>query len=210
MFRRSKGCPATTPTACAARIFTCHGGCTTRRTTFARGYHIELGGNFRYPSVGAFHGACNEHEGFGKTLKDHIQREYGATVGVTGRGEMIPNDQSFCEIDPSVVDRWGIPVLRFHFAWGEEEHQNGEAHGGDVRPILKTMGGKVRGVGRTMAETSGISIGGTVIHELGTARMGKDPQEFGGGRILPRARSQESVSGRWRAVREQSRIKIRR
>jgi choline dehydrogenase-like flavoprotein len=145
-----------------------------KKNDFARGYHIELGGNFRYPSIGAFHGACSEHEGFGKPLKDHIYREYGASVGVTGRGEMIPNAKTFCEIDPNVVDRWGIPVLRFHFAWGEEERKMAKHMEQTFRSIIEGMGGKVRGVGRDMSEASGLSIGGSIIHELGTARMGKD------------------------------------
>jgi len=136
-----------------------------KKNDFARGYHIELGGNFRYPSVGAFHGACNEHEGFGKTLKDHIYREYGASVGLTGRGEMIPNEKSFCEIDASVVDKWGIPALRFHFGWSDQEHKMTRHMEQNFRAIIEGMGGRVRSVGK-------ITVGGTVIHEVGTARMG--------------------------------------
>ena len=34
---------------------------------------------------------------------------------------MIPNPDSYCEIDPNVVDKWGIPVLRFHWKWGDNE-----------------------------------------------------------------------------------------
>jgi choline dehydrogenase-like flavoprotein len=148
-----------------------------KKTDFARGYHIELGGNFRFPSIGAFHGACDEHEGFGKTLKDHIKHEYGAFVGVTGRGEMIPNEKSFCAIDPSVVDRWGIPVLRFHFAWSEQERKMARHMEQTFRSIIETMGGRVRGISRAMSEPDGLSIGGSVIHELGTARMGRDPRK---------------------------------
>jgi choline dehydrogenase-like flavoprotein len=124
-----------------------------KKNDFARGYHIELGGNFRYPSVGAFHGACNEHEGFGKTLKDHIYREYGASVGLTGRGEMIPNEKSFCEIDASVVDKWGIPALRFHFGWSDQEHKMTRHMEQNFRAIIEGMGGRVRSVGK-------ITVGG--------------------------------------------------
>jgi choline dehydrogenase-like flavoprotein len=147
-----------------------------RKNDFPRGYHIELGGNFRFPGVGAFHGTCNKYEGYGKGLKENIWREYGASVGVTGRGEMIPNAKSFCEIDKSVVDRWGIPVLRFHFAWGESEKNMAKHMEQTFRGIIETMGGKVTGVGRTMTGPDGLSIGGSIIHELGTARMGADPR----------------------------------
>ncbi len=39
-----------------------------------------------------FHGVCQQHEGYGTALKDTIRKEYGAWVGFSGRGEMIPND----------------------------------------------------------------------------------------------------------------------
>ena len=55
---------------------------------------------------------------------------------------MIPNEQSYCEIDPSVVDRWGIPVLRFHCKWTDYELQPGAPHA--ARPSARSstqMGG---------------------------------------------------------------------
>ena len=45
------------------------------------------------------------------------------------------------------------------------------------RAIIETMGGRVRGVGNAMTEKDGISIGGSIIHEVGTARMGSDPRK---------------------------------
>ena len=45
---------------------------------------------------------------------------------------MIPNEHSYCEIDPEVVDRWGIPVLRFHFKWTDYELQPGAPHAADL------------------------------------------------------------------------------
>ena len=59
--------------------------------------------------------------GYGTRLKNDYRRFYGATVNFSGRGEMMPNEHSYCEIDPTVVDRWGIPVLRFHFKWTDYE-----------------------------------------------------------------------------------------
>ena len=46
---------------------------------------------------------------------------YGTYIGFAERGEMIPNENSYCEIDPDTVDQWGIPVLRFHWQWSENE-----------------------------------------------------------------------------------------
>ena len=59
--------------------------------------------------------------GYGKKLKDDYRRLYGSIVGFSGRGEMIPNKDSYCELHPDRVDRFGIPVLRFHWKWSDAE-----------------------------------------------------------------------------------------
>jgi choline dehydrogenase-like flavoprotein len=138
-----------------------------------RGYHIEIGGGFGMPNVGSFHGVCSHAEGYGSKLKDAIREEYGSSVHLSGRGEMIPNNDSFCEIDPTVVDRWGIPVLRFHFKWSEHELKLVDHMEQSFAEILETMGGKPRRSPRSAADK--ISVGGMIIHELGTVRMGDDP-----------------------------------
>ena len=139
-----------------------------------RGYHIEIGGGFNMPGVGAFHGSCERHEGYGKKLKDAIREEYGSTVHLSGRGEMIPNEDTFCEIDPNVVDRWGIPVLRFHFKWSDNELKLVSHMEQTFAEILETMGGHP--VRSPRPPEDKISTGGMIIHELGTVRMGADPQ----------------------------------
>ena len=142
---------------------------------FPRGYHIEVGGGFGMPTVGAFHGTCSRHEGYGLALKQAIRDDYGSFVSFGGRGEMIPNDRSFCEIDPEVVDRWGIPVLRFHFAWTDAELKQAEHMQQTFRQIIQTMGGTVMEGRRDGPARPNISRGGAIIHELGTVRMGNDP-----------------------------------
>jgi choline dehydrogenase-like flavoprotein len=139
-----------------------------------RGYHIEVGGGFGMPGAGSFHGTCSKHEGYGKALKKAVWEEYGAFVGLAGRGEMIPNDDTFCEIDRDVVDRWGIPVLRFHFKWSDNELKMVQHMENTFASILDTMGGKVTRSKESLQEK--ISIGGMIIHELGTVRMGSDPK----------------------------------
>ncbi len=139
-----------------------------------RGYHIEIGGGFGMPNVGSFHGACAKHEGYGAKLKAQIREEYGASVHLSGRGEMIPNADTFCEIDPNVVDRYGIPVLRFHFKWAEHELKMVDHMERTFAEILETMGGSPVRSPRSAEEK--ISVGGMIIHELGTVRMGADPK----------------------------------
>ncbi len=143
---------------------------------FPRGYHVEIGGGFGMPGVGSFHRQCRQHEGYGAALKQNIQSEYGCYIGLSGRGEMVPNAHSFCDIDPVVVDRFGIPVLRFHWRWSEYEHLQVKHMHNTFAQIIETLGGRVAGLRNPEREGSGISAGGSIIHELGTARMGADPK----------------------------------
>ncbi len=141
---------------------------------FPRGYHIEIGGGYSMPGVGSFHDIARR-SGFGKVLKANVRKEYGTGVDFAGRGEMIPNTKSYCEIDPNVVDRWGIPVLRFHFQWSDYEWKQARHMEKSFIDIIETMGGTVSGLTAPDRERSGISVGGTIIHEVGTARMGSSP-----------------------------------
>lgn len=142
---------------------------------FPRGYHIEVGGGYGMPGIGTFHGVCRRNEGYGADLKRSLREDYGTYVHLSGRGEMIPNEQTYCEIDPDVVDRWGIPVLRFHFRWSENELGMVNHMHNTFRDILETMGGKVIGPRELDNPAKQISVGGEIIHELGTVRMGRDP-----------------------------------
>jgi choline dehydrogenase-like flavoprotein len=139
---------------------------------FPRGYHIELGGGFHMPQLGSFHG----HEGYGKTLKQSIRTGYGTGIGLAGRGEMIPNEHTYCDIDPKAVDQWGIPVLRFHWRWSEYEIKQAQHMRQTFQNIIEAMGGKVTGLSNPEREADGISVGGTIIHEAGTVVMGNDPK----------------------------------
>ena len=140
---------------------------------FPRGYHIEMGGGFTMPLAGSFGGVCEMHEGYGLSLKNAIRDGYGTRVHFAGRGEMIPNPNSFCEIDSAVVDAWGIPVLRFHFRWSDAELKQSLHMQETFRTIFDSMGAKYI-VPRSDART--ISVGGEIIHEVGTVRMGDDPK----------------------------------
>jgi choline dehydrogenase-like flavoprotein len=143
---------------------------------FPRGYHIELGGGYGMPMLGSFNGVCRSHEGYGASLKKTILDSYGTSVSLHGRGEMIPNQQSFCEIDPRVVDRFGIPVLRFHFRWSDYEIGQVRHMHDTFTAIIEGLGGRVTGSRDSQRAASGISTPGAIIHELGTVRMGSDPK----------------------------------
>ena len=113
-----------------------------KKLDFPRGYHIEVWGGLGQPSYG-FMGGIQRYPGqgggYGKKLKDDYRRFYGSTVGFSGRGEQIPNDKCYAEVDPTVVDQWGIPVLRFHWAWSDHELNQVKHMQETFRSIIKEM-----------------------------------------------------------------------
>jgi choline dehydrogenase-like flavoprotein len=143
---------------------------------FPRGYHIEIGGGFGMPQIGSFRSVAARAEGYGAGLKDSIRQYYGSTVSFAGRGEMIPNEHSYCEIDPSVVDQFGIPVLRFHFRWSDHEIDMVKHMDKTFRSLIETMGGRVTAPDLPEQSAKAVSVGGEIIHEAGTVRMGSDPK----------------------------------
>jgi choline dehydrogenase-like flavoprotein len=148
-----------------------------RRNDFPRGYHIEFGGGREMPGVGMFNGLCHREEGYGVGLKKRARQVYGTHIGFAGRGEMIPNPDTYCEIDPDVVDEFGIPVLRFHFKWSEHELRQAKDMQETFRQIVEMAGGQY--LTKTPIDgpnAYGIATGGKIIHEVGTARMGADPK----------------------------------
>jgi len=148
-----------------------------RKNEFLRGYHIELGGGRNMPGVGEFGPLCETYEGYGSSLKSKCREMYGTFIGFAGRGEMIPNEHTYCEIDPKTVDEWGIPVLRFHFEWSENEIKMARDMQQTFREIVEAAGGTY--YDRTTpdgANPYGIQDGGVIIHELGVVRMGNNPK----------------------------------
>ncbi|MCH7682534.1 MAG: GMC family oxidoreductase [Gemmatimonadetes bacterium] len=149
-----------------------------RDLDFPRGYHIEVWGGRGMPGYG-FMGGIQRYPnggGYGQQLKDDYRRYYGAVVGFSGRGEMIPNVDSYCEIDPDTVDQWGIPVLRFHFKWTDREHLQVKHMQETFRELITTMGGTPFGSMPTAENGYGILPGGRIIHEIGVTRMGDGPR----------------------------------
>jgi len=143
---------------------------------FPRGYHIEIGGGRGMPAAGIFDGLESFTGGsYGRKLKEDARRYYGSFVGFAGRGEMIPNEQSYCEVDPDKKDAWGIPVLRFHFKWSAHEEKQAAHMQKTFAQIIEAMGGRV--VGRPeLNGRKAIDPGGSIIHEVGTTCMGSDPR----------------------------------
>lgn len=144
------------------------------KLNFAKGYHIEMSGGRSMPGAGVFGGLEHLTDGaYGSSYKDACRRYYGTFVHFAGRGAMIPNENSFCEIDAERVDQWGIPILKFHWQWSDHE-TNMVAHMHKTfAQIIEQMGGNVISTLHTDGSKA-ISNGGSIIHEIGGTIMGAD------------------------------------
>ena len=160
-----------------------------KKLDFSRGYHIEYGGGMRMPNYGfgggtpKINGMVPDRDGktkasggFGASLKDDYRRFFGTQVGMSGRGTAIARKENYCEIDPNVVDKFGIPVLRFNYTWSNEEVNQAKHMQETFQSVMHEMGAiitsKIPG-----ADTSyGLEAPGKIIHEVGTIRMGDDPK----------------------------------
>ncbi|MCS3677238.1 choline dehydrogenase-like flavoprotein [Salinibacter ruber] len=156
---------------------------------FPRGYHFELWGGRGMPGYGFGSGIQNLNAmfpgdeetkkkgggGYGQQLKNDYRRFYGATVGMSGRGESIARRDNYCEIDPDARDEYGIPVLRFHHSWGEEEYLQVKHMQEKGREILRSAGAEPLGSVPSKEDGYGITMPGEIIHEAGVTRMGTDP-----------------------------------
>ncbi len=160
-----------------------------KKLDFPRGYHIEYWGGMSQPAYGfmggiesmngkyAVHGKQKEAGGYGKSLKEDYRFFYGAGVGMAGRGEAIPREDNLCEIDPNVVDSFGIPVLRFNVKWSDYEIKQAKHMKETFKEVMHNMGAVITWGGDDDESNNwGIAKPGEIIHEGGTARMGNNPK----------------------------------
>lgn len=160
-----------------------------KKLDFPRGYHIEYYGGMVMPGYGFGFGMQHTNSqyagrdgvkrggGYGASLKDDYRYFYGATFGMSGRGEAIAREDNYCEIDPNVVDKYGIPVLRFHYNWSDYEIKQAKHMKETFAEIIETMGGVVTWGKSSAQENYGLAAPGRIIHEVGTTRMGNDPKK---------------------------------
>ncbi len=131
---------------------------------FLRGYGFQGGGGRTDWQRGV------DQSGFGADFKRSLRRPGSWHFEFYGFGEMLPKPENYVEIDKTKVDAWGIPVLRINCAYGDNEkalvhdmsitgaEMLAEAGAHDIEPFTSN------------------NPPGLVIHEMGTARMGKDPK----------------------------------
>lgn len=157
--------------------WTGHGRNRRGELGFPGGYHLEFNTGRQMPKLTTFNGIDSRTGSgttlFGARLKEDARRFYGCQIGFGAQGTMMPNDGSFCELDPTLKDRWGIPVLRFHWKWTDFELNQVRHQQKHIRELLEAMGGKVPPFAEADVRRS-IRPGGSVIHEVGGAIMGAD------------------------------------
>ncbi len=150
---------------------------------FPRGYHIEVWGGLGQPAYGFGFNVSdlNKHiggtvGGYGDKLREDAKRFRGAVVGMAGRGESIAMRDNRCELDPDVVDQFGIPVLQFNYKWSDYERNQAKHMQDTFEEIIHGMGGIPLGDKPTKEQDYGLLAPGQIIHEVGTTRMGNDPK----------------------------------
>ena len=161
-----------------------------KKLDFPRGYHIEFGGGMGMPGYGfggfvpsmngivpGRDGKLKQAGGYGASLKDDYRRFYGTTFGMAGRGVGMAHYDNYCEIDPNVVDKFGIPVLRFHYKWTNDEINQAKHMQETFSHIMHEMGAIPTSPEHGPDDMWGLAAPGRIIHEVGTTRMGNDKRK---------------------------------
>lgn len=127
---------------------------------FIRGYGYQGGSSPAFDFQAA---------GFGASYKEAVRKGYWG-ISISLWGECLARKENYVEIDKERVDAWGIPVLKIHCEWSDNEKRLWQDGREQAVEMLKAAGASdVRMTGR-------YSVPGFCIHEVGTARMGNDPK----------------------------------
>ncbi|MGH7531462.1 MAG: GMC oxidoreductase [Gemmatimonadales bacterium] len=138
---------------------------TSRHADFIRGYGFQ-GGAGR----GGWQRALRA-PGIGPAFKARL-RELGAwTMTFAGFGEMLPREENRATLHPTLVDAWGIPTLHIDCRWSENELAMHRDMNVTAVELLEAAGAK-----HIRPNTDGPSTPGNTNHEMGSARMGRDPK----------------------------------
>jgi choline dehydrogenase-like flavoprotein len=138
----------------------------SRNSSFLRGYRFD-GAASQQLYEQAF-----SLPGFGREWREKVRGEIPYHVSLEAQGECLPRFDNFVELDPKIKDAWGIPVLRIHASYGENEHAMAKAMRHDVTRMLDALQVK-----DATPPDDGLSVFGKNIHECGTARMGTNPKK---------------------------------
>ncbi|WP_316814889.1 GMC family oxidoreductase [Pedobacter nyackensis] len=132
---------------------------------FLRGYNIQGKGereNWK-DKIGSL-------KGFGSNFKEELTKPGPWAVWMAGWGECLPDFNNKISLDLIEKDRYGLPLIRINFSFGENEKLM-------MKDIRKTAGEMLIQAGFKNVDTFTYNKpGGDTVHEMGTARMGRDPK----------------------------------
>ncbi len=137
-----------------------------KRADYIRGYGFEGEGG-----ATIFPGHAYGTPGFGAEFKKTVREQAGAFISMGGFGEVLARYENYVDLDPDVKDPWGIPVLRFHIQFGDNEKKMAADMADTAKEMFEQAGIEI------VATSRDILTPGWSIHELGTARMGSDPKK---------------------------------
>lgn len=131
---------------------------------FIRGYGIQAGAGRQGWSRGA------SMPGFGAEFKQRLREPGPWRITMQGYGECLPRHENYVDLDPERKDQWGIPLLRVHCSWSTNERA--------IREDVKTQAAEMlEAAGCREVDTyDDDGPPGFSVHEMGTARMGRDPK----------------------------------
>jgi choline dehydrogenase-like flavoprotein len=133
-----------------------------KHNEFLRGYGFQGGAHRETWQRGI------AQTGFGAEFKKTTSQPGPWHFAFNGYGECLPNHNNFVELDKEVVDAWGIPVLKIHCAWSENERALRKDMSITAAEMLAAAGA------RDIEPFADDTPPGFSIHEMGTARMGRD------------------------------------
>ena len=137
-----------------------------KRPDFIRGYGFE-----GESGTEIFPGHAMSTPGFGTQFKKTVRDQAGAFISMGGFGEVLARYENYVDLDPTMKDRWGIPVLRFHYQFSDNERKMAADMAETAREMFEGAGFEI------LEAHKGLRTEGWSIHELGTARMGTDPKK---------------------------------
>ncbi len=108
--------------------------------------------------------------GFGKEMKENAHKLGPWMVFISGFGEMLPDPNNRVTLNEARKDKWGIPILHIDCAQGPNEARMAKQILVDGKAMIEAAGGTV------ISQSTEPGPPGLGIHEMGTARMGRDPK----------------------------------
>jgi choline dehydrogenase-like flavoprotein len=139
-------------------------GRTPEDVGFLRGYGYQGSA-----SRGGWRGGSSR-QGIGAELKESLREPGPWTMWLGAFGEQLPRAENRVELDPEETDSWGIPLLRITCTWDDNERRMMADAADRAAEMLEAAGC------RNIRTYNAMTPPGFCIHEMGTARMGRDPQ----------------------------------